>query len=97
LYEQCRVKHAHPMIALEDQMLAMTSNGFAGGGSPDRLDAAVWGLTDLLGDPAPGIIEFTRLEAAKVTTRANPNDASTFIVINACRCNPVQDLQTLLT
>lgn len=48
LYEQGRVKHvgAHP--ALEDQMCAMTSDGYIGEGSPDRADAAVWAITDLM-------------------------------------------------
>lgn len=81
LYEQGRVRHAVSMIALEDQMLAMTGSGFAGDGSPDRLDAAVWALTELMGAAAPGIIEWTRMEALKVTApRASVNDASTFTV-----------------
>ena len=52
LYEQGRVVHAGRFPRLEDQMLAMTVQGFAGRGSPDRLDALVWGLTDLMIDPA---------------------------------------------
>lgn len=80
LYEQGRVKHAHPMIALEDQMLAMTGSGFCGGGSPDRLDAAVWALTDLMGEPEPGIIGWTRLESEKMNARVDINDASKFSV-----------------
>ena len=50
LYEQGRVKHAHVMMELEDQMLAMTGSGYAGDGSPDRLDALVWALTELFGE-----------------------------------------------
>jgi hypothetical protein len=81
LYEQGKIRHAHRMPELEDQMLAMTSNGYIGDGSPDRLDAAVWCLHELMGAPEPGIIEFARLEAAKASApRANPNDASTFTV-----------------
>ena len=77
LYEQGKVKHAHPMIELEDQMRAMTGNGYTGGGSPDRLDAAVWCLHELMGTPEPGIIEFTRLEAEKMSVpRANPSSSS---------------------
>lgn len=45
LYEQGRVRHAGSMPALEDQMAAFT--GDAREGSPDRLDALVWALTDL--------------------------------------------------
>jgi predicted phage terminase large subunit-like protein len=47
LYEQGRVTHAAAMPKLEDQMLQMTQHGFMGDGSPDRLDAMVWALTDL--------------------------------------------------
>jgi phage terminase large subunit-like protein len=35
------------MPRLEDQMMQMTAQGFMGDGSPDRLDAMVWALTDL--------------------------------------------------
>jgi len=48
LYEQGRVKHVAGMEALEDQMCAMTGEGFLGEGSPDRVDALVWALTDLM-------------------------------------------------
>jgi predicted phage terminase large subunit-like protein len=47
LYEQGRVTHAAQMPRLEDQMMQMTAQGFMGDGSPDRLDAMVWALTDL--------------------------------------------------
>jgi hypothetical protein len=81
LYEQGKIKHAHRMPELEDQFLAMTGNGFVGDGSPDRLDAAVWCLFELMGAPEPGIIEWSRLEALKATApRANPSDTSTFTV-----------------
>ncbi len=52
LYEQGRVMHAHDLDQLEDQMLQMTSTGFVGEGSPDRLDAMVWAITDLMGGSA---------------------------------------------
>jgi phage terminase large subunit-like protein len=48
LYEQGRVRHGAAFAALEDQMLAMTAGRFAGRGSPDRLDALVWAITELL-------------------------------------------------
>lgn len=51
LYEQGRVRHLGVHRDLEDQMCSMTSGGFIGNGSPDRLDAMVWALTELmLGD-----------------------------------------------
>ena len=45
LYEQDRVKHIKPFQFLEDQMANYNPTTFAG--SPDRLDALVWGLTEL--------------------------------------------------
>jgi phage terminase large subunit-like protein len=53
LYEQGRVAHARGLGALEDQMLRMTAQGWQGSGSPDRLDALVWALTDLMLAPLP--------------------------------------------
>ncbi|WP_245810545.1 DNA-packaging protein [Loktanella atrilutea] len=54
LYEQGRVCHVHGLAALEDQMSLMTTSGFAGTGSPDRVDALVWALHDLMIAPAQG-------------------------------------------
>jgi phage terminase large subunit-like protein len=52
LYEQGRVGHVKGLGALEDQMCRMTAQGYRGKGSPDRLDALVWALTDTLVDPS---------------------------------------------
>ena len=49
LYEQGRVKHLPGLQDLEDQMRAMGRAGFAGRGSPDRVDALVWAVTELMG------------------------------------------------
>lgn len=46
LYAQGRVVHAGAFAALEDEMCSFGADGFKG--SPDRLDALVWALTDLL-------------------------------------------------
>ncbi len=54
LYEQGRVAHVRGLGALEDQMLRMTAQGWQGHGSPDRLDALVWALTDLMLAPLQG-------------------------------------------
>ncbi len=37
---------------LEDQMCVFGADGLARGRSPDRLDALVWALTDLMLEPA---------------------------------------------
>lgn len=54
LYEQNRVKHVGGFPDLEDQMCAMTPDGYLGEGSPDRADALVWAITELmLSKPVP--------------------------------------------
>lgn len=47
LYEQRRVRHVGGLARLEDQMCSFTG-AREGALSPDRLDALVWALTDLL-------------------------------------------------
>jgi phage terminase large subunit-like protein len=51
LYEQGRVHHARGLGALEDQMCQMTNRGFLGKGSPDRVDALVWALHEIMVEP----------------------------------------------
>ncbi len=48
LYEQGRVKHLPGLGDLEDQMALMTIQGFGGQGSPDRVDALVWAIHELI-------------------------------------------------
>lgn len=48
LYEQGRVHHVGSFADLEDQMCNFTASGFVGDGSPDRADALVWALTELM-------------------------------------------------
>lgn len=52
LYEQGRVSHLGRLDALEDQMCRMTLRGYEGPGSPDRVDALVWALHELMIAPA---------------------------------------------
>jgi phage terminase large subunit-like protein len=47
LYEQGRVHHVGAFPELETQMTQMTTFGFEGEGSPDRLDALVWALSNI--------------------------------------------------
>ncbi|MDJ1017904.1 MAG: terminase family protein [Paracoccaceae bacterium] len=51
LYEQGKVRHARGLGGLEAQMALMSRLGFQGRGSPDRVDALVWALTDLIVEP----------------------------------------------
>jgi phage terminase large subunit-like protein len=50
LYEQGKVHHFGTFLQLEDQMAAFTSdfNRSSAGYSPDRLDALVWALSELM-------------------------------------------------
>jgi phage terminase large subunit-like protein len=53
LYEQGRVSHVTGALgALEDQMTRMTARGYVGEGSPDRVDALVWALHEVMIEPA---------------------------------------------
>lgn len=48
LYEQGRVSHIGTFPELEDQMVNIDAGGYVGNGSPDRADALVWALTELM-------------------------------------------------
>ncbi len=68
LYEQGRIRHIGQFAELENQMTQMTSNGFEGDGSPDRVDALVWGFTELFEDlieTPPDASKFHRRRRAK--------------------------------
>lgn len=47
LYALGRVSHVGTFPKLEDQMCRMTAAGYEGEGSPDRVDALVWAMTEL--------------------------------------------------
>jgi phage terminase large subunit-like protein len=49
MYAQGRVKHVNPPLEeLEDEMCDFGLDGLSSGRSPDRLDALVWALTELM-------------------------------------------------
>jgi phage terminase large subunit-like protein len=56
LYEQGRVHHVGGFAELEDQMCSFTTDfdSRAAGYSPDRVDALVWAVTDLMVEQMPG-------------------------------------------
>lgn len=51
LYEQGRVRHVGAFPELEDEMCDFGPGGLSSGRSPDRLDALVWALTELMLKP----------------------------------------------
>jgi phage terminase large subunit-like protein len=74
LYEQGRVRHVivdpanNPLSELETEMRHATTGGFVGEGSPNRLDALVWALTDLfLAEASAGaaFLELARRDLAE--------------------------------
>lgn len=73
LYEQGRIRHVvadaaeNPLGELEAEMRHATTGGYLGEGSPNRLDALVWALTDLfLAEETAGAayLELARREMA---------------------------------
>jgi hypothetical protein len=74
LYEQGRVHHLGVFPALEDQMCAFVADiDRAAAGSPDRVDALVWALAELMVAPMRsfGIFELYRQMAGEQTTRVS--------------------------
>jgi hypothetical protein len=64
LYEQGRVSHVGVFPDLEDQMCNFTPSGFVGDGSPDRADALVWALTELMLGPDDGFFRMIQEDNA---------------------------------
>lgn len=48
LMEQKRIKHVGQFATMEDQMVSTTTEGYLGSGSPDRMDAMIWAMTELM-------------------------------------------------
>ena len=61
LYEQGRVAHHGNLYALENQMLEYVPT--TAKKSPDRLDAAVWALTELSDAPTMGLMLPARMRS----------------------------------
>ena len=70
LYEQGKVRHARSFPALEDQMCSFTSDfdRKSQGYSPDRVDALVWGMTDLF----PAMVGKQRQKTARPVASIMP-------------------------
>lgn len=61
LYHKDLVCHVEEMQELEDELLAFTDYGYIGEKSPNRADALVWAVTDLmLGENSAGWVEYYR-------------------------------------
>lgn len=51
LYEQDRLHHLGSFPDMEDQLVLFTADGYMGARSPDRADALIWAVSDLLVTP----------------------------------------------
>lgn len=75
LYEQGKIHHVGFFPELEDQLCEYTPDGSMGY-SPDRMDALVWGFTELMvgSIKGEGLMDYYRQESQAVDYRlANPN------------------------
>ena len=62
LYSMGKISHIGAFPELEDQMCQVTSAGYEGPGSPDRVDALVWAFTELF----PKLIERKEQDLATI-------------------------------
>jgi phage terminase large subunit-like protein len=78
LYEQKKIHHVGYFPELEDQMCEYTPDGSMGY-SPDRMDALVWGFTELLvGSIAhEGLMDYYRQENEAIKGRLKGEDTYT--------------------
>lgn len=77
LYEQGKIHHVGTFPELEDQLCEYTPDGNMGY-SPDRMDALVWGFTELMigSIKHEGLLDYYRQESQAVAERlSNPNAA----------------------
>ena len=47
LYDQGKIHHVGNFPALEDELVAFSTVGYLGDGSPDRADALIWALSEI--------------------------------------------------
>jgi phage terminase large subunit-like protein len=68
LYEQGRVHHLGAFPELEDELCSFTTTGYVGP-SPNRADALVWALTELMAQPMPS---YAAYELARYAAEGRP-------------------------
>lgn len=61
LYEQDKVRHVGRFAALEDEMSNFAASGYTGTRSPNRADALVWAITELMLTGGPARPQIRRL------------------------------------
>lgn len=75
LYEQGKVFHVGKFADMEDQMTNFSTAGYLGDRSPDRADATVWGITELMiGENNNAFLEFMAAELARHQAQMDEED-----------------------
>ena len=70
LYEQGRVSHAGRFATMEDQLSNFRVSGYLGDKSPDRADAWVWAITELVPvEASTAALDYYRELAAQAQTK----------------------------
>lgn len=69
LYEHDNVRHVGRFDEIEDQLLNFSTGGYLGERSPDRADALVWALTELMAATG-GMYEYMRGAASEAKAKA---------------------------
>ncbi len=72
-YEAGQVHHVGAFDALEAQMVLMTAGGYEGDGSPDRVDALVWAMTEMFPVMGQGQVYTMDWDDIAVPPQAIPN------------------------
>ena len=65
LYEAANVFHVGRFPDLEDQLVNFSASGYVGERSPDRADAMVWAMSDLMLEPERRMIRFKADDVAR--------------------------------
>lgn len=73
LVEQGRIRHAGYFPELEDELVAFTTQGYTGQGSPNRGDAWVWAFSELF----PGMIR-KAVKEEKATSNRLPHERGSY-------------------
>jgi hypothetical protein len=68
LYDAGHAHHVGRFPDLEDQLVNFSSSGYVGERSPDRADAMVWAMSDLMLEPERRMIRFTPEAVARFKT-----------------------------
>jgi hypothetical protein len=80
LYEQDKISHVGRFPDLEDEMENFSTSGYMGNKSPDRVDACVYALTELLlAHGNTGFIDYYREEVERAESDRPKRIATTFI------------------